>query len=279
MAPLEVAAITLDFGNTLVRVDRPNLAAIVRETAATARQRGLAADEAAFLRAWEEERARQFREELPRFHEVDIRARVARVLARQRGMPPPPDEVPWDDVAAARLAEPAEVEALIDVYSGAFVARMRPVADAEAVIQRLSGEGFTLGVLSNWPLAETIERYCESRGWLRYLRAIVVSQRVGAIKPHRAIFDHARERLGAPAERILHVGDDWAADIVGARQAGWQAAYLRDRQLDTPLPTSRPPDPDRRDGEPDQERADLVIDELADLPPLVRRWNGRGGAP
>ena len=285
--PLEVAAITLDFGNTLVRVDRPNLAAIVRETARVAKQRGLAADAERFMRAWDEERARQFREELPRFREVDVRERVVRVLARQRGMAPPPDAGRWDDAAAGRLVEPDDVEAIVDTYSGAFIERMRPVADAEAVLERLAVAGFALGVLSNWPLAETIERYCEVQGWTRYLRAIVVSQRVGSIKPHRAIFDHARERIGAPAERILHVGDDWAADVVGARQAGWRAAYLRDRQVDSPLPTSTPPtaarlvveDGDARplDAEATDavhQRADLVIDELADLPPLVRPWSG-----
>lgn len=288
VAPIEVAAITLDFGNTLVRVDRSNLAAIVRETARAAMEQGFAADEAAFLRAWDEERARQFREELPRSREVDIRERVIRVLARQRRMAAPRDEVPWDDAAAARRVDPAEVESLVDVYSAAFIAWMPPVADATAVLERLAGDGFSLAILSNWPLAETIERYCESRDWVRHLRAIVVSQRVGAIKPHRAIFDHARERLAEPAERILHVGDDWVADVVGARQAGWRAAYLRNRQLDTPLPTSTPPEHHRLavepgdavtldaagEHEPDDERADLVIDELDELPPLVRRWPG-----
>ncbi len=272
-APLEVAAITLDFGNTLVRVDRANLAAVVRETAHAA-ARGTAGSEPAFLEAWAQERARQFREELPRFREPDLRARVVRVLARQRGMAPPPDAEPWDDAAAARLVESAEVEAVVDAYSGAFIARMTPVADADAVLARLAGDGFSLAVLSNWPLADTIERYCERRGWTRHLRAIVVSQRVGTIKPHRAIFDHARERLDVAAERILHVGDDWAADVVGARQAGWRAAYLRDRQLDTPLPTSSPPAAAMGPGDAEPSTADLVIDELEELPPLVRPWTG-----
>jgi HAD superfamily hydrolase (TIGR01509 family) len=274
VAPLEVAAITIDFGNTLVRVDRPNLTAVVHETARVAAERGLAGDEATFLRAWDEERARQFREDLPRQREVDIRERVIRIIARQRGMAAPPEASAWDDAAAARLVEPSEVEAVVDAYSWAFVDRMPPVGDADAVLEQLSEAGFTLGVLSNWPLAETIERYCEVRGWTRHLRTIVVSQRVGAIKPQRAIFDHARERLGAPADRILHVGDDWAADVVGAREAGWHTAYVRDRQVDTPLPTSAPPDDAALAAGGATSGADLVIAELADLPPLVRRWAG-----
>ena len=54
----------------------------------------------------------------------------------------------------------------------------------------------TLAILSNWPLAATIDRYAEAAGWLPYLRAIVVSQRVGTIKPHPAIFAEARRLLG-----------------------------------------------------------------------------------
>ena len=87
--------------------------------------------------------------------------------------------------------------------------------------------------------------------------AIVVSQRVGAIKPAAAMFAAAAEALDTPGERILHVGDDWWADVVGAKRAGWLAAYLRDRQGDSPLPSSAPDD---------SVRADLVIDRLEDLP-------------
>ena len=52
------------------------------------------------------------------------------------------------------------------------------------------------------------------------------------------------------------MGDDWAADIVGAKRAGWRAAYLRDRQHGSPLPASRP------DG---SVVADLEVDSLAEL--------------
>jgi FMN phosphatase YigB (HAD superfamily) len=68
---------------------------------------------------------------------------------------------------------------------------------------------------------------------------VVVSQRVGTIKPHPAIFAEARRLLGDPEPRsILHVGDDWAADVVGAVRAGWRAAYVRSRPYDSPLPSS-----------------------------------------
>ncbi len=92
----------------------------------------------------------------------------------------------------------------------------------------------------------TIDRYVEAAGWAPHLAAVVVSQRVGTIKPHPAIFAAAREALGEPDPRaILHVGDDWAADVVGARRAGWRAAWISSRPADSPLPGLGA----RRDGE------------------------------
>lgn len=277
-ARVAVAAITIDFGNTLVRTDRASFAMVVDETADVLARRGLVTDRAGFLTAWAQERDRQFREEVPRLREVDIDQRAVRVLARLRGMAPPPDDGRWDDAAAAARVEPGEVEEVVDAYSAAFIERMRPDEDAAGTLERLAAAGFAVAILSNWPLAVTIDRYAAAQGWLPHLRAIVVSQRVGTIKPHPSIFAAARDELGlAPGREraILHVGDDWAADVVGAKRAGWRAAYLRERQGDTPLPTSEP-----GDGLEHGERveADLVLDGLLELPDAVELDAGAAAA-
>jgi HAD superfamily hydrolase (TIGR01509 family) len=267
---LLVSAITLDFGNTLVRVDRPGLREVVHETADGLVGPGIVPDRAAFVAAWAEERDRQFREEVPNLRETDIEQRAVRVLARLRGMAAPPEDVPWDDAAAAMLVEPGEVAIVLDTYSAAFLRCMVPVADAGATLEQLAGKGFALAILSNWPLAITIDRYAEVQGWLPFLRAIVVSQRVGVIKPHPRIFRAAEHDLGlAPGAAILHVGDDWAADVVGASRAGWHTAYLRDRQADTPLPTSTRDDAGANGFGGPAVVPDLEIDELAELDALV----------
>jgi putative hydrolase of the HAD superfamily len=266
---IAVAAITIDFGNTLVRVDRPGLRDVVEVTGHALVAAGVIPERAAFLRAWTEERERQFREEVPQLREVDIEQRAVRVIARLRGMSAPPSDKPWDDVAAAEHVTTADVHDVVEAYSAAFVDRMEPVGDAMGTLRRLTERGFALAILSNWPLALTIDRFAEAQGWLPYLRSIVVSQRVGTIKPHPAIFRAAAEALGLgerDGQAILHVGDDWAADVVGANRAGWRTAHLRGRQDDTPLPTSEPGDDLLTDA---SVQPDLVIDELAELDALV----------
>jgi putative hydrolase of the HAD superfamily len=115
---------------------------------------------------------------------------------------------------------------------------MPPRPEVGELLARLSPR-YRLGILSNWPLAATIDRYAEAAGWMPHLADVTVSQRVGAIKPHPAIFAAARAALGSPrADRILHVGDDWTADVVGGKAAGWRVAYLLARPDDSPLPES-----------------------------------------
>jgi hypothetical protein len=61
---------------------------------------------------------------------------------------------------------------------------------------------------------------------------VVLSYHVGAEKPSREMFDTAREialgRSGWEESEtdFVHVGDDFAKDVMGAREAGWGAILL-----------------------------------------------------
>jgi HAD superfamily hydrolase (TIGR01509 family) len=258
--PAAIAAVTFDFGNTLVPVGRSGLRAVVEATGRAVCERLGPFDVQEYLRVWAEERDRQFREDVPQFRETDLAERFVRVLARLRGMPAPPDDVPWDQAAAARHSTPDEIEWALGVYTSAFVGRLPPDPAAGPLLEGLA-ERFNIAIVSNWPFAATIDRYLEAMGWLRLVKAIVVSQRVGVIKPHPEIFTEAARLLGAPPPAaILHVGDDWAADVVGAAGAGWRVAYVNRRPADSPLPSSE------RDG---TVVPDLELGSIAELGPIL----------
>ena len=233
-----IKAVTLDFGNTLVPVTGAGLGGVVGATVEAMADRLGPFDVATVRAIWAEERERQFREEVPQFREVDMAQRIGRILARLRGMPPPSPGERWNDAAAALLSNPAEIAWAVDIYSAAFVVAVPPDPAALRVISELAAR-YRVAILSNWPLAATIDRYAEAAGWTPHLRAIVVSQRVGTIKPHPVIFAAALAALGDPVPgEVLHVGDDWAADVVGAKRAGWRAAWVSGRPADSPLPDS-----------------------------------------
>ena len=248
----DLRAITFDFGNTLVPVGGPDLRAVVDQMIETVSGRIVGIEPSSFASTWAEERDRQFRDDVPLLREVDLDRRVVRVLARLRGLAPPAPGETWDDESAATRSTAAEVELALEAYSRAFVARIPAPPEVGPVLERLA-KRFTLAILSNWPLAATIDDYLESAGWRSSLAAVVVSQRVGTIKPDPRIFRVAEAALGERGPAILHLGDDWAADVVGAKRAGWRAGYLRDRQAGSPLPASAPDA---------SVRADLEVDSL-----------------
>ena len=93
-AGVPIVAITLDFGNTLVPVPAAGLRDVVGRTAGAMADRLGPFDVDEVRRIWAEERERQFREEVPQFREVDLGERIVRVLARLRGMAPPPPDGP-----------------------------------------------------------------------------------------------------------------------------------------------------------------------------------------
>jgi FMN phosphatase YigB (HAD superfamily) len=248
-------AITFDFGNTLVPFPAAPMADIVRLTAgSTAGRLGLDTDE--FVRVWGEERLRQFAQDVPQGREADMDIRAARVLARLRGVATPRADGSWDDGAVASASDAAEVSAILDAYAGFFVASTPVPPEIEPMLARLS-RTYTLGIVSNWPLAIAVERYADEAGWSRHLRAVVISQRVGVVKPWPGIFQVAACDLGVgngPA--ILHVGDDMGADVAGAHGVGWRACLVRVKPEDSPFPTAA--------ASPDAV-PDLAIDSVLDL--------------
>ena len=61
---------------------------------------------------------------------------------------------------------------------------------------------------------------------------MVVSGDVGYVKPHPRPFETAIKMLDLPPNEIVFVGDNWLADIQGAKRAGMQAIWSR--QFATP---------------------------------------------
>ena len=98
--------------------------------------------------------------------------------------------------------------------------------DVVPTLQHLRDAGFKLVIVSNWdtPLDPLTERL----GITEYFDAIVASHdaRVRSEKPDPHIFNYALAAVGVSAEEAVHVGDTYAADIVGAQGVGIRPILL-----------------------------------------------------
>ncbi|MFC1937159.1 HAD family hydrolase [Chloroflexota bacterium] len=90
--------------------------------------------------------------------------------------------------------------------------------DVLAVLPALKERGLTLGLLTN--LARDMEPICSALGLEPYLDFIVTSKDIGVDKPNPPIFLAALELAKVDASEVIHVGDQYKFDVVGARGVG-----------------------------------------------------------
>jgi putative hydrolase of the HAD superfamily len=88
----------------------------------------------------------------------------------------------------------------------------------------MSESGLTLAVVSNSD--GSVEASLESCGLRDHFHAVMDSHIVGHEKPDPRIFEEALALCDADPARTVHVGDLYAADVVGARAAGVHPVLL-----------------------------------------------------
>jgi HAD superfamily hydrolase (TIGR01549 family) len=90
--------------------------------------------------------------------------------------------------------------------------------DAHTLLASLKSSGYILGVVSNReePYLEELKKI-KMDGYFKFLLA---GGEVNSYKPERIIFERALELAGASAQETMYIGDNYFADVVGARRAG-----------------------------------------------------------
>ena len=78
---------------------------------------------------------------------------------------------------------------------------------------------YTLHLITNG-FADMQSVKTDCAGITTYFDQVITSEKAGCRKPNRQIFDYALRVAGAQAAESLMIGDSWACDIVGAKNAG-----------------------------------------------------------
>ena len=98
------------------------------------------------------------------------------------------------------------------------------LAGVRESLRGFAAMGLKMVVVSNSD--GTVEQLMSESGLRPFFDAVVDSHVVGYAKPDPRIFEHALALSGSDANRTLHVGDMYYADIVGAEAAGIRAVLL-----------------------------------------------------
>jgi len=205
-----IKAVFFDLYNTLVRFEPPP----ERQQAQACREFGLMVEPESFRRAFLtaaefliKENARlpisqRSQEEQDRFW-VDYEL----TLLRAAGVEARPE-------LAARILERVR----------GFESRLVFYEDVPPTLSRLRQQGLKLGLVSN--LDCTLEEFCRELEVKSFFDFTLISYEVGIEKPRPEIFRLALRLAQVEPGEAIHVGDQYLADVVGAKRAGIKALLL-----------------------------------------------------
>jgi putative hydrolase of the HAD superfamily len=191
-----VTAVTFDYGQTLAELDFETLRMRVEERAATVSEAALGA---ASPNAWVEYNAAKRRGD----EGVSAWSHFMTTLLEGSDLRPSRG----DTVAAI-------VDFLWQQQPKKNLWR-RPIAGMFELVRDLHARGVPLGIV---------------------FRVVADSGKLGFEKPDRRIFDHAARALETTANRLIHVGDAWEADVEGALAVGARVIWFGARPDARPLP-------------------------------------------
>lgn len=90
--------------------------------------------------------------------------------------------------------------------------------------------GFRLGIITNGP-AEHQQKKIETLKLDQWISKedMFISGKLGYAKPDIKIFQFAEKKMGLDKNTTYYVGDSFANDVVGAKNAGWKAVWINRR--------------------------------------------------
>lgn len=167
-------------------------------------------------------------------------------------------------IEAERLAPFAEELSFLYDYERVKVMR-RP--RLQETMESLKKMRVRMGVISNIISTSVVPHFLREYGIDQYMDCVICSSVTGVRKPSADIFRAAEAALGLRPEELAYVGDTISRDVRGVRNAGWRTMI----QIRNPSIAHRD-----KGLENSGFRPDYLIEDLAEIPDIIRRENEQG---
>lgn len=189
------------------------------------------------------------------FRQIDKEAYVERFIALDRY------GYVWKDKVYQQLIDELKItevtwEELLRDYVGGFSRHCVPFPNLITMLDELRGQGSRLGIITNG-VGPFQMRNVRALGIPHYFDSILVSESEGIKKPDPRIFERALDRLGVSPVESIYVGDHPQNDVDAAKALGMKAIWKKNRHWS-------------------DVEADGVVEDLAELPPLISALFGQG---
>jgi putative hydrolase of the HAD superfamily len=110
-----------------------------------------------------------------------------------------------------------------------------PLPGAQSVLAELKSGGLLLGLVTNTSLPHAvIATEFQQLGLHEYFDTVVCSSEIVFRKPDPAMFEVALRSLKVSPDNAMFVGDDYRADILGAKKIGMKTIWLNPNRKPAP---------------------------------------------
>jgi putative hydrolase of the HAD superfamily len=237
-----ISAILFDLGNTLIEetsdalnTERGYYELQVRAIHKSLGKDGVSVEWSSFMKRYEQVRRKQIETSRITLREYDMRQRVSDTLSFFE-----------HDVSVASDI----ISRALDAYMDLYVRSLKIKEPVHGILKHLADE-YRLGLVTNFAYSPGTYRILEQFALRPFFDAVIISGEVGWKKPSQRIFEIALSRLSSKAEETVFVGDDYEADIAGAKNVGMKTVFLSKK------PTIK-------------EKADATIESLEELTSTIQ---------
>jgi HAD superfamily hydrolase (TIGR01509 family) len=153
----------------------------------------------------------------------------------------------------------AQVERLRRAFAAPLPSVFTLKPGAAEALRWCKAHGLSVAVLTNTMTRadDDIARDWERFGLAATIDEVVSSYSTGWAKPHAAIFERAlASSRSSPSEAVM-IGDEYLADVVGAKRAGMRAIWISPKRIEQSEFVERP---------------DAIVASLLELPTELDRW-------
>lgn len=162
---------------------------------------------------------------------------------------------------------PEQTAVLLRARYEAVVAAIKAPPYAPGVLAELE-KRYRLALVSNYPDGKAIRASLQHTGLARFFESVVISGEVGFVKPHPRPFEVCLEQLGLRPSDAVYVGDNWLADVQGAKQVGLHMIWTRQYEAVDSFAAG-----------PGDHQPDLTIQHLTELTGIFEPKPGQAESP
>jgi putative hydrolase of the HAD superfamily len=131
----------------------------------------------------------------------------------------------WRTLVEFRITDEPLSKTMSERYLEILPTKTNLFPHCTEILEYLTNKGYPIHLITNG-FEKTQHMKIKNSGISHYFREVITSEQAGIMKPHAAIFEFALQTTGSKAEDCIMIGDTLEVDILGALNAGIDAAYV-----------------------------------------------------